>query len=395
MIQDMNVFRNTFRLIALMGFAVCGLNVAVLSATVDDKPAVPSRTVSIAAVGDMMIGNWGDVIIKKTSLDHLFALTAPILREADIATGNLEGPHCISGKIPLDKKFVFKMPPEQLDGYREAGFDMLNLANNHAMDFGSECLLESIAEITDRGMAYCGAGRDIQDANIPRVIRRNGIRVAFLGYSATFPEEAWATGDKPGTMFPYRQRVIKAVKLASAENDLVVVHFHWGSELRPDPKQYQRDLAHLVIDHGADLVIGHHPHILQGIEMYRNRLIFYSLGNFTFASYSRRAGSSIIARVTLDADGSLVSADVVPLHVLNIDVDLQPVPLPGDVVVLEELRQLAGLIGDGIPVVPDEDGVITEVFRQKNLLEEERVELRSDDRYPTKEGTGDLIDGCR
>ena len=319
--------------------------------------ATEPPSVTIVGVGDMMIGSWGGDLIRQHGHTYPFLRVADLIRQADVATGNLEGPHCTTGEA-MAKTYTYRMPPEWLDGFSWAGFDVVTVANNHAMDFGPECFLEGIAEIEKRGIRVCGGGPDIAAGNRPAVVERNGISVAVLGYSATFPEEAWATERTPGTIFPRREHVIEAVRRADRDHDVVVVHFHWGAQGRADPKPYQVELAHLVIDHGADLVFGHHAHVLLGVEAYKGKLIFYGLGNFTFASYSETARTAAIARVTLDGAGDLVRADVVPLNVYNIEVDLQSVPRPADPSTLTELRVKSELIEGGVPAVILDDGSV-------------------------------------
>jgi poly-gamma-glutamate synthesis protein (capsule biosynthesis protein) len=319
--------------------------------------AEESETVTILGVGDMMVGSWGGELIARYGINYPFLKVADLVGAADVATGNLEGPHCTTGEA-MAKSYTYRMPPAWLDGIRRAGFDVISVANNHAMDFGPDCFRETVAEVENRGMLVCGGGDTIADGNRPAVIERNGISVAVLGYSTTFPEESWATESTPGSIFPYRDQVIDAVRQASQNHDVVAVHFHWGEQERIDPKEYQVKLAHLVIDHGADVVFGHHAHVLLGIEAYKGKLIFYGLGNFTFASYSETARTAAMARVTLDARGDLVRADVVPLNVYNIVTDLQPVPLPADPTILQELRVKSELIDGGIPAVILADGSI-------------------------------------
>jgi poly-gamma-glutamate capsule biosynthesis protein CapA/YwtB (metallophosphatase superfamily) len=320
--------------------------------TAQSTPEPEPSTVTIVAVGDMMLGNWAEDLLDREGIDYPFTQVGEILRKADIATGNLEGPHCTQGEA-MKKTYTFRMPIRFLDAYKNAGFDVVAVSNNHAMDFGSACFLECLSELQKREIKVCGGGKNLAEANRAAVIERNGIKTAFLGYSLTYPKEAWAAPGKPGTVFAERNRLIRAVELASEENDLVVVQFHWGGEGKQDLRDYQSDLARLAIDHGADLIIGHHPHILQGIESYKGKLIFYSLGNFTFASYSKRARTSAIAKVTLDKSGKLVTAEAIPVNVYNYEVHLQPKPIPGDPAILEELRTTSMKIGRGaiLPVI--------------------------------------------
>jgi poly-gamma-glutamate synthesis protein (capsule biosynthesis protein) len=319
-----------------------------------EKPA----SVTISAVGDMMIGSWSGDLLREHGPTYPFVRVAPYLQGSDVATGNLEGPHCTTGTADT-KTYTYRMAPQLLDGYAWAGFDVLSLANNHAMDFGPQCMLENIAEIRKRGMEVCGGGADIDEAHEPTVIVRNGLSIAFLCYSTTFPESAWATPEQPGTAFPERNRLIRSVRSAAAEHDVVVVQFHWGEQGRTSPKDYQVGLAHLVVDNGADLVLGHHAHVLLGVEAYKGKLIFYGLGNFTFASFAETAKTSVIALVTLDDQGNLVRGEVMPINVDNHQVELQPIPLPGDPEVLSELRDASAMIGRGTtPPEIDDEGTI-------------------------------------
>lgn len=356
--------RKIFAALFILGI----LGMFALSAMAQDPPLVPIAatpltiaeppTVSILAVGDMMIGNWGEDLLKKNGANYPFIQVQPYIENVDIATGNLEGPHCTQGTA-MDKKYVFKMPPSRLDGYKWAGFDVFTVANNHAMDYGPGCFLESLAEIEKHGMKYCGGGKDVETGNRPVVIEKNGVKVAFLGYSLTYPKEAWASADSPGTIFAEHNRLVSAVQKAAAENDLVVVQFHWGEERKQEPKDYQRDLARLAIDEGADLVMGHHPHILQGVEAYKGRLIFYSLGNFIFASYSNNSKTSAMAEVKLDKTGKLVAARMIPVNIFNYDVHLQPVPKPADSDIVAEIRRVTGMIGSGTPAVISDSGAVS------------------------------------
>lgn len=349
-------------LIRVMVLLVSILVAASVMATPENSihtSSVSESTLTLAAVGDLMIGSWGQILIEKFGADYPFQDISTIIKSADIATGNLEGPHCETGQAMEAKKYVFRMPIEQLDAYRNAGFDVFTLANNHSMDFGSDCLMQCIEALNERDLKHCGAGKNLSEANQPAVIVKNGISIGILGYSATFPEEAWATEIKAGTVFPERSLVINSIERASREYDVVAVHFHWGEECRSDPKEYQRELAHLVIDHGADLVIGHHPHVLQGIEIYKNRLIFYSLGNFIFASYSEKAKTSIIASITFNHEGKILKAEIIPVNVYNLDVDLQPKPLPNNPAILDEIRKKSDLVPNAIAPVINSDGSLT------------------------------------
>ena len=283
--------------------------------------------ITFAAVGDVMLGNHTISYIKKYGTIYPFAYTQKILKQAHIAFANLEAPFTKTG-TRFDKRFTFKVPPEYAIGLVEAGFDVVTLANNHTLDYGIEGLGNTIKTLDSIGVAHCGAGLDLEQARKPAVIEKKGHRIAVLGYSMTFPQEFWAKDSAGGTCYPSLKYMKKSILECDSLYDFTVVTFHWGSELKNYPKQYQRDYAHQAIDCGADLVIGHHPHVLQGLEIYKNRLIAYSLGNFSFASYSNKATESIILKTYL-SDSGLLFAKVIPISVNNSEVAFQPKPLTG------------------------------------------------------------------
>lgn len=284
-----------------------------------------SSAVSIAAVGDIMLANYTSQYIHTHGLDYPFDSTRSILLAADIAFGNLEAPFTDIG-TKFEKTFNFKVPPKIAPSLIHAGFDVVTLANNHILDYGMEGLRSTLQVLDSIGLAYCGAGLSLEQAQRPAIIERNGYRVAFLGYSLTFPEEFWATPTTGGTNYP--RNLPANIAHANSLADLIVVTFHWGAEGSNYPKDYQKHFAQLAIDCGADLVIGHHPHVLQGLEIYKNRLIAYSLGNFSFSSYSRRSTESMILKVHLTKKG-LLFAKIIPVSVDNYEVEFQPKVLRG------------------------------------------------------------------
>ena len=293
------------------------------SSTTERMPLPNKRitpSVSIAAVGDIMIGNHTTYYIQKYGVDYPFDSTREVLSQAHIAFGNLESPFTRTG-TKFEKKFNFKVPPEFAPGLIRAGIDVVTLANNHILDYGIEGLESTLAVLDSIGLAYCGAGLNRDHAQQPTIIERNGFRIGFLGYSLTFPEEFWATRFTGGTNYPYNLK--RNIELTDSLADFVVVTFHWGGEGMNYPKEYQKHFARAAIDYGADLVLGHHPHVLQGLEIYKNRLIAYSLGNFSFSSYSRKAYESMILKVYLTYNG-LLYAKIIPVSVDNYEIAFQP-----------------------------------------------------------------------
>lgn len=281
--------------------------------------------VSIAAVGDIMLGNHTTYYIEKYGIDYPFDSTKAMLSRAHLTFGNLESPFTRTGKR-FDKRFTFKVPPEYAVGLVNAGFDVVTLANNHILDYGIAGLRTTLAVLDSIRLGYCGAGLTLEQAQKPAIIERNGLRIAFLGYSLTFPEEFWATRSNGGTNYPHN--IKSNIQQADSLADFTIVAFHWGAEGKNYPKDYQKLFARLAIDYGADLVLGHHPHVLQGLEIYQNRLIAYSLGNFSFSSYSKKSTESMILKVYL-SDSGLLYAKIIPVSIDNNKIAFQPRILRG------------------------------------------------------------------
>lgn len=309
---------------------------------ITDMETQPRSLVSIAAVGDLMLGSWIVNVVKRKGVDYPYDSTRMWLKSADFAIANLEAPLTDSGAVYENKTYTFKVPPYFARGIRNAGIDVVTLANNHILDFDCEGLENTIAALSENGVAHCGAGSDKAEACKPVILDQFGIRVAFIGFSMTFPKEFWASDTSCGTCYPTESQLKKSIRLAEEQADLTVVSFHWSAEKRTTPKEYQRYFAHLAIDSGADLVLGHHPHVLQGVEIYNGRLIAYSLGNYVFGSYSSNSRTSIVLQAMINPSG-LLYARAIPISVLNTSVEFQPRPLRGAARqhVIDELNELS------------------------------------------------------
>ena len=283
----------------------------------------------VVAVGDIMLAGTAAPELAQYGFDYPFDKTREILASADIVVGNLEGPLTTRGEATQAKEYVFRSPPEQVAGaLKRANFTAVSLANNHILDFGPDGLTDTIAALDLAGIKHAGAGANLKAARTPAMIEANGKRVALLAYSLTFPETFWATPDKPGTAFGHEAHIRADVTAAKTLADLVIVSFHWGAEHQHELRPYQPTLGHAAIDSGASLVFGHHPHVLQGIERYRNGVIVYSLGNFAFGSFNPigSRGGLVLARFEGDC---LSDIEVVPLNTKNSEVVFQPTPLSG------------------------------------------------------------------
>lgn len=322
-------------------------------ATIGGFPVLFDETISFAGVGDVMLGSWVIPIIETTGVSYPFDSTAKHLQSADICIANLEAPFTDDGEV-FDKQYNFKVPPEFAPGLREAGISVVTLGNNHIMDFGEKGLVTTMATLDALGILHCGAGKNFEEAHAPSLLKAGEKTIAFFGYSMTFPVEFYARGDTAGTAYPEPKIMQKNLEFWEPKTDFTIVSFHWSAEKLETPKTYQTEYAHLAIDSGADLVLGHHPHVLQGMEIYENRLIAYSLGNFAFGSYSNHARDSIILKIHLDDEG-MIYAKCIPINVDNHEVQFQPRILVGAQKenVITKLQQLSRPLNRGQSIIDD------------------------------------------
>ncbi len=320
-------------------------------------PAQEPVELRIAAVGDIMLGGTGTPEFQRFGYDYPFEKTRALLKQSHIVFGNLEGPLTHADHAPVAKKYLYRSPPEKVaPALLNAGFNVVSLANNHAMDQGAEGLKHTLDALDLVGIKHTGAGMNLAEARKPAIIESRGARVAFLAYTLTFPEEFWATPDRPGSPFGHEAQVRADITAAKSQADIVLVSFHWGQEGKTELRDYQRSLGRAAIDAGAAAVIGHHPHVLQGVERYKNGVILYSLGNFAFGTYGPEAFRSAIATLTFreqwrrDAPTTeprmhmkLAELQLHPLNVRNAEVVFQALPLTGKEAdkVVTELQQLS------------------------------------------------------
>ncbi|MEW6554261.1 MAG: DUF5719 family protein [Actinomycetota bacterium] len=292
--------------------------------------------VTLAAVGDVNLdlNQFG----QGYSYDYPWTGTAALLQSADLAFANLECTISFRGSPVPGKAFTFRGSPYALSAVRGAGIDVVSHANNHARDFGTEAILDSFFFLDNGAIGHCGSGVDYAAAHSPACVTASGLRVAFLAYN-DIDWPGWTAGPGyPGVANAADGAGIARDIAAARENaDLVVVSFHWGTEREYTAGGRQRELARFSIDRGADLVLGHHPHVIQGFEVYRGRLIAYSLGNFVFNPGSPQCNFTILARITLDS-GGFRGATIYPALISN----GRPALMGGTEAVVW-LRQVAGL----------------------------------------------------
>ena len=250
----------------------------------------------------------GDCAPYRDDLSSSFAHVADLFRNADLTFGQLESVLSLQGTPSSCTRMPCSSRPEVAKVMKDAGFDVVSWASNHALDYGREAFNETIDHLKEAGLYVTGAGKNEADARRYPVIDVKGTKVAVLGYCSILPQGFWAQEmrpgcnpargitayvpvehDQPGTpcriySFPHPDdlnHMIEDIQKARQEADIVIVSIHWGIHFKEAViADYQKYYAHFAIDNGADLVLGHHAHILKPIEIYKGKVIFYSLGNF-------------------------------------------------------------------------------------------------------------------
>ncbi|WP_051331227.1 CapA family protein [Aneurinibacillus terranovensis] len=290
---------------------------APVQADVGVKEPLQRPEVTLAFTGDMQFTGTVGEQIKKNGLNYPFAAVKPILTNADVTVGNLETTLTTRG-VAQTKDFTFRSDPRMAKAMANAGFDILGLANNHAMDFGQISLQDTIQSLDKEHLAHIGGGKNSAEATSVYYITKKGETIAFLNYSRVLPSAGWmATAKRPGLASAYDPALMYSkVKQAHKKADIVVVFLHWGKELAATPEAYQVNMAHSLIDCGADIIVGNHPHVTQPVEWYKHKLIAYSLGNFVFTnSINNRCNQSAILQVGVT--GTTITGKLIPVQIKN------------------------------------------------------------------------------
>jgi poly-gamma-glutamate synthesis protein (capsule biosynthesis protein) len=301
---------------------------ALLSVYLTTPEARPAETtLEFVAVGDILLDRGVARQIERNGARIVFARVRDMLSNADLAFGNLECP-LTTKCYKAGGRISFQANPRYVESLTDAGFDIVSLANNHSMDCGRTGLLETMRNLKRSGLRWCGAGKTLAEAEAPVILYVKGIRVAFVGFTAIAPPaSASLKEDEPTVALASRAELQRAVAAARLKADVVVASLHWGVEYASRPNDEQKDLARAAVEAGADLVIGHHTHTLEGMELIARRtdaetryaLVAYSLGNFAFDSTrapGKRVTESAILRCKLSRNG-LVSAEVIPIVLEN------------------------------------------------------------------------------
>lgn len=261
------------------------------------------KKISLGFVGDIMLDRGIKASVEKYGGgNYIFAFekVKDYLNKFDILFGNLEGP--ISDKGTLSGSiYSFRMEPQSAKSLKEAGFDILSVANNHIGDWGRVAMKDTFQNLKDAQIIPSGGGENENEAYEIKNILIGDTKIAYLSFSEFGKGYLEAEEGAPGIAIISDERIREGIEKAKAENDIVIVSLHFGEEYKTEPNNYQKTFAHKAIDYGASLVVGHHPHVIETLEKYNDRYIVYSLGNFVFDQhFSKETMEGLVLKVTVE-----------------------------------------------------------------------------------------------
>ena len=266
------------------------------------RKAAANKEITLLFTGDIMLSRGIAGQIKKhQDPRYPFLKIASTTQEADLTFGNLEGPISSRGRNQ-GSIYSFRAKPEVIEGLKFAGFDILSLVNNHIWDWGKAALEDTVDILKYAGIETIGAGKNYKEANKPAIKEINGEKIAILAYTNLYPKSLEAAENSAGISSFEIEKIkneIKELKTSQAA-DIVIISFHWGEEYQTRSNKTQQNIAHALIDAGTDLIIGHHPHVVQEVEPYRGGWAAYSLGNFVFdQNFSEETREGLMLKVKI------------------------------------------------------------------------------------------------
>ncbi|MFT0801568.1 CapA family protein [Bacillus swezeyi] len=267
-------------------------------------------------VGDIMMGRNVEKVTNLHGPESVFKNVKPYFNVSDFITGNFENPVTNESDYQqADKNIHLQTNRESVETLKKMNFNVLNFANNHAMDYGQNGLNDTLDKFSQENMDLVGAGKNLSDAKKHVSYQDvNGVKIATLGFTDTYTKNFTAKKNKGGVLPLSPKIFIPMIAEASKKADLVIVHVHWGQEYDNEPNDRQKDLAKAIADAGADIILGAHPHVLEPIEVYKDTVIFYSLGNFVFDQGWTRTRDSALVQYHLMNDGK-GRFEVTPLNI--------------------------------------------------------------------------------
>ncbi|MES2215792.1 MAG: CapA family protein [Patescibacteria group bacterium] len=252
-------------------------------------------------VGDIMLSrNIGSLMVENNDWGYPFEHVKDFLKKADLTFANFENPVSTRGEN-VGSIYSFRVDPRVLQGMTDSGIDVVSIANNHIWDWGPEAFADTLTLLPASDITPVGGGNDYATVHTPVVKDVKGTKIAFLAYTRLVPGFLSRTDSVPAVAYPTIEQIALDVDVAKTMADLVVVSFHWGNEYETKHNAEQELWAHAAIDAGANLVVGHHPHVMQEVERYNDGYIAYSLGNFVFdQNFSEDTSKGLVLEVLVD-----------------------------------------------------------------------------------------------
>ena len=278
-------------------------------------PVQDRRKVTLAAVGDVLLARGVGQYMAKHGAEYPLEKTKAAIADSGIAFFNLECPLSKRG-VAQRRQFLFRADPALAKMVHAGGFDVACLANNHTLDYGRRAMMDTVEAVRKAGMTAVGAGKDRKDALQVRVVESNGLRVGFIAYTDLPSSGVVRLADRPTVAGVNTDEIPAQVKKAKEKCDVLAVSFHWGIKYMKRPTERQRKLAHLCIDNGADLILGHHPHVLQTVEVYKDRPIVYSMGGFVWDPKLKDTDKSAIYVFELRKSAAILTKTV-PIRIVK------------------------------------------------------------------------------
>ncbi len=300
------------------------LKIQNLTGKLPNQGPEQNKSITMIFVGDIILDRGIEYMIQQhNDWKWPFLKVADELRKADILFANLES--VISDKgTKVGSIYSLRAEPEAIEGLIFAGFDVLSLANNHAFDYTVEALKDTFGRLKIAGIDFIGADLNESGAFFPIIKQIKETKIAFLAYT-NLGSSSWRAGsNNPGIAWIDTsdfQEIQENIINTKQDSDILIVSLHAGIEYETEPNQFQKDFSKMAIEAGANLVIGHHPHVIQPYEKYKDGWIFYSLGNFVFdQDFSEETMKGQIVKVVIE---NKKIKQVIPIHV-RINQQFQP-----------------------------------------------------------------------
>lgn len=272
-----------------------------------------SKPITLLFVGDIMLSRHiGDIMARNNDWRYPFLEIADFLKNADITFGNLEGPISARG-TKVGSIYSFRADPRAIEGLLYAGFDVLSIANNHIWDYGADAVWDTISALEKANISVVGGGENYTEAHQPLIKNIGGTKIAFLAYTNLISPSVGSKTAKPAIAYLDTDQAVADVKEARKKADLIVVSLHWGNEYETIQNLNQEKVARALIDAGAQLIIGHHPHVVQPVAEYGGGYIAYSLGNFVFdQNFSADTKKGLMLKIIIK-DNQIISVEKIEI----------------------------------------------------------------------------------